>query len=402
MPHFTRTFGWLFALLCLLTGCTPAGSYPGNTPPLRGQTYQQLHMPEGCQERIIAAWIPYFSVETLLSSPDEAECRQNIRGYLQQLRDIGINTVFVHVAAFGESSYPSRWYPALQSANGHDAMRIFSELCRELGLSLHAWINPLRLQTDETMQKQSGDSVLAGWFRDEAQRAKTLAKWEGRWYLDPAAPTTPDFLSGVIAELIENYHPDGIHIDDYFYPTSQIAWDAEDFAASGAENLAAWRRENIDRLMRTMNQAVHQADAAAVFSVSPQGSLRENYDSLFADAAHWAETGEFCDLIIPQIYYGYENSSHPFTETLREWSSLPRAENVGMAIGLAVYKVGQPDPYAGSGAQEWVSRSGLPAQQAGDVLLTPGLSGAAFYHADALMLLSPAETSALTAVLRGV
>ena len=401
MPHLTRAAGWLLALFFLLTGCVPAANPKSNNPPLQGQTPQQLHLPAADKDTVIAAWIPYFTVEALLSSPDEAECRRTVSGYLQQLQDIGINTVFLHVCAFGESYYPSEWYPMLPAANGHDAMQIFSEICQSRGIALHAWINPLRLQTDEYMDAQCGDSVLCGWYRDEARRAKTLAKWEGRWFLDPAAPTTGDFLTGAVTELLENYHPAGIHIDDYFYPTAQTAWDAEDFAASGAEDLAAWRRDNITALMRTLHQAIHQADPDAVFSVSPQGNLKENYETLFADVAAWAKAGDCCDLIIPQIYYGYENSSHPFADVLREWSGLPRAENVAMAVGIAAYKVGQTDPYAGSGAQEWNTETSLPARQAGEVLLTPGMDGAAFYHADALMLLSPEETAALSSVLKG-
>ncbi|MBR4201466.1 MAG: family 10 glycosylhydrolase, partial [Oscillospiraceae bacterium] len=379
-----------------------AGTAQTNRLPLRGQTPQQLHLPAPDQDTLIAAWIPYFTVESLLASPDEEACRNAVSGYIRQLRDIGINTVFLHVCAFGESYYPSEWYPMLPAANGHDAMRIFSEVCQENGVALHAWINPLRLQTDAYMESQCGDSELCRWYGDEAQRAKAMAKWDGRWYLDPAAPTTGDFLSGVVKELIETYRPAGIHIDDYFYPTAQTAWDAEDFAASGAENLAEWRRENINALMRTLYQAVHQADESAVFSVSPQGNIEENYERLFADTAAWAKAGDCCDLMIPQIYYGYQNSSHPFAEVLREWSELPRAENVSMAVGIAAYKVGQTDPYAGSGAQEWLTETGIPARQAGDVLLTSGMDGAAFYHADALMLLSPEESAALSAVLKGI
>lgn len=401
MPHLIRTIGFILAFCLLLTTCTAPSVDVPNMPPAGGQTYRQLHLPEPSAEPMIATWIPYFIVESLLSAPDETVCREKITEYLRALRDLGINTVFVHVSAFGESIYPSVYYPSLPAANGHDGMQIFTDTCRALGLSLHAWINPLRLQTDEYMKEQTGDATLTTWYRDDALRTETLSEWDGRWYLNPAAESTGKLLKGVITELIAGYHPDGIHIDDYFYPTTETAWDAKDFAASGADDLAAWRREQITALMRTMYAAVHAADENTVFSVSPQGNFEENYETLFADVPLWASSGDCCDLIIPQLYYGYQNESHPFAETLTEWSTLPRAENVSVAAGLAVYKVGQKDPYAGRGAGEWLTDTGLPARQAADVLLTSGLSGAALYHSDALISLNDEETAALLDVLRG-
>lgn len=402
MPHPIRLSVLLAALCMLLFACAvPHKDSAVNIPPAGGQTYRQLHLPDAQSETMIAAWIPYFTVESLLSSPDAARCRETVTEYLRTLRDIGINTVFVHVSPFGESSYPSVYYPPQPEANGHDAMQIFTDACRTLDISLHAWINPLRLQTDEIMQAQTGDAALSVWYRDEKQRAGAFSAWDGRQYLNPAAESTRKLLTGVITELITAYHPDGIHIDDYFYPTTDPSFDAADFAASGAGDLAAWRREQITELMRTMYKAVHCADEDAIFSVSPQGNFAENYDSLYADVARWAADGGCCDLIIPQLYYGYENESHPFAETLAAWSTLPRADHVEIAAGLAVYKVGQNDPYAGRGAAEWCTQSGMPARQAADALRMPAVSGVAFYNSDALIQLGTDETNALLEVLRG-
>lgn len=402
MQHPTRLLPLFLTLCMLLFACTVPQKVPAaNQPPAGGQTYRQLHLPDVQSEPMIAAWIPYFTIESLLSAPDDEICGETVTKYLCALHDRGINTVFVHVTPFGESSYPSVYYPAQPAANGHDAMQIFTDACRSLGISLHAWINPLRLQTDADMQKQKGDATLPTWYRDDSLRKNALSEWDGRWYLNPAAESTHKLLTGAITELIAAYHPDGIHIDDYFYPTTDPAFDAADFAASDANDLAAWRREQITALMKTMYEAVHSADENAVFSVSPQGNFKENYDSLYADAALWAKDGTCCDLIIPQIYYGYENESHPFAETLAEWRALPRAENVDIAAGLAVYKVGQNDPYAGRGAAEWCTQSGVLARQAADVLLSPALSGVAFYNSDALLQLGTDETAALLDVLCG-
>lgn len=372
----------LLVVLCfLLTACTAPAPEPH--PLHGGQTVQQLHLPEAENEPLIGAWVPYFTVAELLSAPDADACRSRISAFLRELRGQGVNAVFVHVCAFGESLYPSEYYPQ-QALTVPDGLQLFSEECAAAGLSLHAWLNPLRLGTDAEMQTLTDDSRLTALYRDAGTRDASLPLWKGRRYLDPASPETAEFLRGAVTELVNRCHPAGVHIDDYFYPTADPAWDADRFAASGAAELAAWRRNNITALLKTMNAAVHSADPDCIFSVSPQGNFEENYDTLFADVVRWAAEGDCCDLLIPQIYYGYENETRPFTEVFGQWSALPRAENVQLAVGLAAYKAGKEDAYAGSGAREWIEDPEILQQQTADVLADPDLSGVVYYDAAAL------------------
>ena len=59
---------------------------------------------------------------------------------------------------------------------------------------------------------------------------------------EPRRACRADYVVQGVAELVQNYAVDGIHFDDYFYPTTDESIDAAQFAASGAGNLAAWRR----------------------------------------------------------------------------------------------------------------------------------------------------------------
>lgn len=380
----------LLLLILPLTACTAAPP-----PPLPEEERPvQVHV---AADRMIAAWIPYFSAERLLTADGPQAA---VSDYLHQLRDSGINTVFVHVCAFGESIYPSVYYPQLPSLNGLDGLQVFSEACAENQIALHAWINPLRLQTGAVMAQQEGDAALCTWFRSDAFRAANLNEWDGRYYLDPTTETTVKFLTGAVTELMLRYHPAGIHADDYFYPTADPEFDADTYAQSGAPDLGDWRREHITALMRQIYRTVHDADEAAVFSVSPQGDLQKNRDALYADVAAWCESGGCCDLVIPQLYYGYRHGRCPFPEMLRAWVMLPRSDAVQMAVGLGIYKYGQTDPNAGSGADEWLTGENLPAVQTADILSEPSLCGAAYYHADALLDLPEPEAAALKDALR--
>ena len=386
----------LLCLPLLLSACTAAPAVPQDPAP---QKEVQPVLYEAPDNRMLAVWIPYFSVNTLLADPDANTCRDAVRRYLQRLSAFGINTVFVHACAFGESIYPSLYYPQLPELVGRDGMEIFADMCEEQHIALHVWINPLRLQNAEIMAQQTGDAAVCAWYRVGALRERNLTEWDGRYYLNPAAESTRKFLTGVITELMLRYHPAGIHADDYFYPTAAPEFDAEAFAASGADDLAAWRRANISALMQQMYKAVHAADADAVFSVSPQGDMERNRETLYADAAAWCGTEGFCDLIIPQLYFGYRNERCPFARMLRSWTALPRAESVQMAVGLGVYKYGADDPNAGSGQDEWRTAEKLPAVQTEDVLSEEGVCGAAFYHADALLKLPATEAEALKKVI---
>lgn len=391
----------LLMILLLITGCRKDTAAEEQNC-FCGQSYAQLHLPQPAAEPepepVIAAWIPYFTVAELISS-NEDTTRDNIRDYLRDLKDIGINTIFVHVCAFGESIYPSAYYPRLPVAEHMDVMQVLSDICNELGLSFHAWLNPLRLQTKEYMDAQTGDSLLQKWYRNPELRAANLSEWDGRYYLNPAAESTGIFLSGAITELLEAYHPDGIHIDDYFYPTAEAAFDEAAFRASGADVLAEWRRGNITKLMQKMYEAVKTADPDAVFSVSPQGNPKENSEVQFADVTAWIGENPLCDWIIPQLYYGYKNEIQPFPELLRYWTELPRNQKVKLLIGLAVYKYGQTDPFAGNGAEEWLTEKYIPARQSADANGNPAVSGIALYHGDAVRSLPADEHEALKQVL---
>lgn len=395
----------LFAvIMLLLTACVPLPQRQQSDAamPPSVQTYGQLQLDETQPVgSITAAWMPYFITETLFDAADEQACRDAVRTYLKRLQDCGVNTVFVHVCAFGESGYPSAYYPPMPEANGHDEMQILTDICAELGLSLHAWINPLRLQTEEYMNEQTGDAMLCTWYRDEAVRAGSLSLWDGRYYLNPAAESTRIFLSDVITELMTRYHPAGVHIDDYFYPTTETAWDADAFAASGASDLATWRRENITELVQEMYKAVHEADENAVFSISPQGNLSKNHDELYADIPAWMTAGNCCDLIVPQLYFGYQNEICPYTEMLRAWCALLRAENVSLAVGIGAYKSGEADELAGIGEREWITTPDIVTRQTADALAYPDVCGIAFYHSDALLSLPDIEKTGILSALNG-
>lgn len=413
MRHFRKKTLCLLLSATMLSGCIPrpqTAAVSANYPPIpyQEQTLSQLAQCFSAQNHLVrsnafphicAVWLPYMLYDTLFPVNDEAVCRALISHYLSQIQSLGINTIFAHAVAFGEAYYPSALLPPAASACSFDRFALLSEECRRLGISLHAWMNPLRLATTTDMDSLHGDSLLERWYTDDNTRAQYFLTWEQRSYLNPSQENVRSLICRTAAELLNRYPIDGIHIDDYFYPTTDAAFDADSFASSHAAHLADWRREQITALVQAIHGTVHNIAEDAVFSISPRGSIQENHDEVYADVEAWCAEGGVCDWVIPQLYYGFENAVMPFSKVLEEWTTLPRAVSVCMMIGIATYKVGVTDVFAGSGSREWIGNEGIPAKEAAEVLSNDALSGVAFYHFGTTLALSAEEQEAIQQVL---
>ena len=65
----------------------------------------------------------------------------------------------------------------------------------------------------------------------------------------------------------------------------------------------------------------------------------------------------------------------PFASLLGKWGSLPRNSGVKLACGLAAYKCGKADEYAGSGKTEWQDNTDILARQLSSIRKNKNYSG---------------------------
>ncbi len=70
---------------------------------------------------------------------------------------------------------------------------------------------------------------------------------DGRFFLNPAYDEVISLISDGVKEIVSNYNVDGIHIDDYFYPTTSPDFDNQAFAQSGQNDLSKWRINNCNK-----------------------------------------------------------------------------------------------------------------------------------------------------------
>ena len=230
-------------------------------------------------------------------------------------------------------------------------------------------------------------------------------------YLNPAIPEAADYVVQGVAELVQNYAVDGIHFDDYFYPTTDPSIDAAQFAASGEADLTAWRRANVTRLVKAAHDAVKAADPTLRFGVSPQGNPDNDRNEQYTDLSVWLTASgadAVVDYLCPQIYWGYGytlssgSTRFAFENITAEWLVLPRAESTALYFGLGAYRVGVGDGGANADSvSQWCTGSAL-ARQVTD-LRSAGAGGWALYRYGSLFRsdesgLAAAERAALTAL----
>lgn len=333
------------------------------------QEFEQLHIsrPEPYipinYDKQIGKWFPYTQYDDYMRGKSADEFRKNVSELYKKAADEGVNTVYLHVHPFGDAYYESKLFPNGGSLDGnYDTLAIMLEEAHKLKLSAHAWINPLRCQTKEQMNELSDEYILKKWADDKD--ADIIKLVDNRWYLDPSKEETRQLIADCVNEIIENYDVDGIHIDDYFYPTTDKSFDKKSFAQSGSGDLATWRMSNCTKLVKTIYNTVKKHDKNLVFGISPQGSITADYETQYADVKLWGGISGYCDYIVPQIYYGFKNAACPFEKMLAEWEKLRGNSGVRLIIGLAAYKQGKADKWAGdSGENEWIEDKDIIKRQ---------------------------------------
>ena len=324
-----------------------------------------------------AVWVSYLEWQQVdFSTPETFS--GDIAVILDNIRNLGATVVLAQVRPFGDALYPSSYYPFSHLCTGqqgrdpgYDPLALLVQAAHDRGLALEAWVNPYRIQAGLT-------PALCG-----ASPAKLHPDWvkytDTGAYLDPANTAVRQYIADAVGELCANYDVDGIHFDDYFYPTTDPAFDAADYAASGtALTRDDWRRENVNALVELCHATAQRYGVR--FGVAPVGDPEQNYALQYSDAARWLRQGTV-DYLMPQLYWGQEyvkdgDTSHSLARLAGAWAALPRAAGVRLYAGLGAYRIGAGD---GSDAgSEWVSGRALADQL--NLLDRLGMQGAGLYR----------------------
>lgn len=342
-----------------------------------------------------AIWFSYLTLEPMVKNKSEAQFIENLDQAFSNVKGMGFNTVFMHVRPFGDALYKSSYYPwsyllsGTEGQNpGYDPLEIMCQLADSHGLRIEAWINPYRVRTSSSRPMASNNQAKK-WLNAGND---AVLEWNGGIYYNPGNETARKLIVNGVKEIVKKYNVDGIHFDDYFYPTTDLSFDKATYSASGSsKSQADWRRENVNILVRQVYSAVKSIDASCVFGISPQGNTQNNFNVQFIDCAKWLANKGYVDYICPQIYFGFENSGHPFAQTVDTWNRMIRVSGIDLYVGLAAYKLGKTDDWAGAGKNEWLNTSNILAEMVKTARDSSHYGGSAVYSYESLFCTNSAQ-----------
>lgn len=292
---------------------------------------------------------------------------------LDSAKSLGLTDVFFQVRPEGDALYRSSlepWSRFLTGSQGgdpgYDPLAFCIQEAGKRGLRVHAWFNPYRAAVKAGSPLASNH--MARRFASSAYRVGSVL------CMDPGSPEVQDHVVKVVADVARRYNVAGIHFDDYFYPYppsgGKVSFpDGATYRryrdGGGKLELGDWRRDNVNRLIARVSQAVKQARPGVLFGVSPFGIYTkgqpstvqaglDQYNEIFADPLRWMRAG-WVDYIAPQLYWR-ENSPQSFSELLKWWRS-PGVNPRGIPVypGIAAYRLSEQ----GWPAEEIVRQVGL-------------------------------------------
>lgn len=304
-------------------------TYPNNYHTLNFNTVQ-------------AVWLSYLELDSQIWGKSSSQFTSYITQVCNNMKSLGLNTIYVQVRSHGNAYYQSSNFPwgssgsGAKSNPGYDPLKIMVDTAHSKGISIHAWINPFRLMSDSHMDGIGDSYAIKQWYK--SSNGTRVVKVDKLNYLNPAYDEARQLICNGVAEIVSNYKVDGIQIDDYFYPSTDVSFDEEAFKASGSSDLKSWRLNNVNNIVASMYRTVKKYNSKALFGISPQGNINNNYSSQYADVKKWCSDSGYVDYIIPQIYWDDSTAQKYFTTRVNEWNGIVKNKNIKLVIGLAPYK----------------------------------------------------------------
>lgn len=303
-----------------------------------------------------------------------AQQQADLIDLLDKLKSAGTNAVFFQVRTEADALYPSSiepWSTYLTGTEGvapnplWDPLAFAIEESHKRGMELHAWLNPYRADRAPGSRTRAANHVTVTnpeWIITATSASSSIK------IMDPGLPQVRERVTAVVMDIIRRYDVDGIHFDDYFYPYPpndmsvggpRDGLDNATFATYGAgfTSKAAWRRNNVDIMVKAVHDSIKAAKPHVKFGISPFGIWKNGvpsgitgmdaYNVIFADAPAWLEQ-RTVDYLTPQLYWKY-GGGQDYGKLAPWWAAQTNAAGRHIYQGLAPYRL----PPSSGGGQDW-------------------------------------------------
>ncbi|MEV0978320.1 family 10 glycosylhydrolase [Streptomyces sp. NPDC049915] len=347
MGRLTRRAFAAAALSTLALGAAPA----------RGQGHARA------ATEMRGMWLATVENRDWPSEPGLSAARQRseLLAHLDAAVGRRLNAVIFQVRPTADALWPSPYEPWSQYLTGvqgkdpgWDPLGTAVTEAHARGLHLHAWFNPFRIANHTDPSR-----LVAG--HPARRHPDWVVTYGGRLYYNPGLPEVRTFVEDAMLDAVRRYPLDAVHFDDYFYPYPVAGEtfdddDAYDAYGGGFPTRAAWRRNNIDTLIRETGSRTRQIRPTAQFGVSPFGVWRnastdpagsdtqggvQSYDDLYADTRTWVREN-WIDYIVPQLYWNIGLAAADYAVLVPWWAGVAQDTATKLYAGEALYKVGDP------------------------------------------------------------
>lgn len=257
-----------------------------------------------------------------VTSSNAASTKNILENRMKKFKAQNINAVYYHARVNCGTTYKSQYEPwsnIVSTAYGvepaYDVFGFLVDCAHRNGIEVYAWVNPYRYRQESGHGSDplSYENSHPDWLLEQSKEA----------ILNPALPEVQQRIVDICKEIVTNYDVDGLVFDDYFYTnTTPMSLDADDYkaytAAGGKLDQAAWRRDNINRLVARVNREIKEIKPYVVFGIAPAGvacpeDVEEKYGlpyikgdwqykNIHADPLTWLNDKSI-DFISPQIYW---------------------------------------------------------------------------------------------------
>ncbi len=270
------------------------------------------------------------------------EQKKELITLLDQFRKLNFNAIVLQVRPMCDSFYESKLEPWSEyltgeqgKSPGYDPLKFAIKEAHKRGLELHAWFNPYRAWTPTAKSEPSPTHIT--------KTRPDLAKKYGKHYwLNPTHPDTQNHSLDVIRDVVARYDLDGIHLDDYFYPYSELDEAKREIPFPDDDTWATyqhdggklvrddWRRDAVNTFVKRMYTDTKKTKPWVKVGISPFGIWRpghpagiagfDQYGKLYADAKLWFNEG-WVDYLTPQLYWPIKQEKQSYPKLLAWWAN---------------------------------------------------------------------------------
>lgn len=288
------------------------------------------------------------------------QLQNELRAIVRRAVEMHCNAIVFQVRPACDALYESKlepWSEYLTGTQGRhpglDPLAFLITECRKAGVEVHAWFNPFRARP--AVSKGSTHPSHISKTKPEMVRTYGTMQW-----LDPGDVRVRQHSLDVIADVVERYDIDAVHIDDYFYPYretnkstgKEIPFPDDDTYAAyrkggGTLSRDDWRRSNVDVFVEAMYRRVHSIKNTCLVGISPFGIWRpgspaqikgfDAYEQIYADSRKWLLEG-WVDYFTPQLYWPIDRKPQSFPVLLSWWlGQNPHARHIWPGLYTGKY-----------------------------------------------------------------